>query len=38
MIVLLSLSALSLWVLIATAVVIGSDGYRQVPTNRLLLP
>ena len=38
MIVLLSLSALSLWALIATAVVINSDGYRQVPTNRLLLP
>jgi hypothetical protein len=38
MIVLLSLGALSLWAIIATAVVTAADGYRRLPTNRLLLP
>jgi hypothetical protein len=38
MIVLLSLGALSLWAIIAAAVVTANDGYRQLPTNRLLLP
>jgi len=38
MIVLLSLGALSLWAILATFAVVASDGYRQLPTNRLLLP
>lgn len=38
MIVLLSLGALSLWAIIATSVVIASDGYRRLPTDALLLP
>jgi hypothetical protein len=38
MMVLLSLGALSLWAIIAAAVVTANDGYRQLPTNRLLLP
>jgi hypothetical protein len=38
MIVLLSLGALSFWAIIAAAVVTANDGYRQLPTNRLLLP
>ncbi len=32
MIVLLSLGALSLWAVVATAVVTAQDGYRRVPT------
>ena len=38
MIVLLSLGALSLWATLATFVVVASDGYRPVPTDRMLLP
>lgn len=38
MIVLLSLGALSLWAIIATAVVTAADGYRPVPVDRMLLP
>lgn len=38
MIVLLSLGALSLCAIVATAAVVASDGYRPVPTNPLLLP
>jgi len=38
MIVLLSLGALSLWAIIATVAVTVTDGYRQVPTDPLLLP
>lgn len=38
MIVLLSLGALSLWAIIATAAVTAADGYRQLPTDPLLLP
>lgn len=38
MIVLLSLGALSLWAIVATAAVTAADGYRAVPTNPVLLP
>jgi len=38
MIVLLSLGALSLWAALAAIAVTANDGYRAVPTDRMLLP
>jgi len=38
MIVLLSLGALSLWAVLATIAVTENDGYRAIPTDRMLLP
>lgn len=38
MITLLSLGALSLWAIISTIAVTAADGYRQVPTDPILLP
>lgn len=38
MVVLLSLGALALWGAVATAVVVSTDGYRQVPVDPTLLP
>lgn len=33
-----SLALISLWGVLATIVVVERDGYRAVPTDRLLLP
>ena len=32
MMILIALAALALWAILATAVAVGTDGYRQVPT------